>query len=115
MLWMHHRKAINIVLSPDASNPYATLSDATESDLVPSSRPDRRHAGNPEAPQTKRDKKTAGRHVRSQGNKTQRQAMIHPIFRQSPESDRAGAGRSDRKAWGYNVVLRETASPTQNI
>ena len=83
-------ETIDIMLSPDESNPYATLKDETKGDEIPSSRLERRYEGSLEAPQVEGDKKPAGRHVRSRGNKTQRQAMVHPIFRQSPGSGRAG-------------------------
>ena len=83
-------ETIDIMLSPDMSKFHTVMSDSSDSDASPSTRRDRRREGSPEAPRTARSKKNADRHVVFHGFKTQRQAMIHPIFRQHFGSGRAG-------------------------
>ena len=83
-------ETIDIMLSPDMSELHTAMSDSPDSDASPPTRRDHRREGSPEASRTARSRKTADRHVAFQGTRTQRQVMIHPIFRQRPGSGRAG-------------------------
>ena len=83
-------ETVDIMLSPDISKPHTAMSDSPDSDASPPTRRDRRREGSPEAPRTARSRKSADRHVAFHGTQTQRQAMIHPIFRQRLGSGRAG-------------------------
>ena len=83
-------KTINVMLSPDMLEPHTAISDSPDSDASPPTRRDRRREESPEAPRTARSRKTADRHVAFQGTRTQRQATIHPIFRERLGSGRAG-------------------------
>ena len=83
-------ETINVMLSPDISEPYTAMSDPRDSDASPPTGRDRRHEGCPDAPRSARSRKIADRHVAFQDTAAQQQAMIHPIFRQRPGSGRAG-------------------------
>ena len=83
-------ETIDIMLSPDMPEPHTAMSDSSDSDASPPTRRDRRREGSPEVPRTARSRKTADRHVVFQNTRTQRQATIHPIFRERLGSGRAG-------------------------
>ena len=81
-------ETINVMLSPDMSEPHHAMSDSGDSDASPPTRPHRRPEGCP--PRTARSREIADRHVAFQDTAALQQAMIHPIFRQRPGSGRAG-------------------------
>ena len=83
-------ETINVMLSPDMPEPYTAISDPRDSDASPPTGRDHRGEGSPEAPRAARSRKSADRHVAFQGTRTQRQTIIHPIFRQRLGSGRAG-------------------------
>ena len=82
-------ETINIMLSPDMSKLHTTMSDSSDNDASPPTRRDRERERSPEAPRTARNRKNTDRCVAFHDLRTQRQAMIHSIFRQRLESDRA--------------------------
>lgn len=83
-------ETIDIMLSPDMSKPHVAMSDLPDSDASPSTCRDRPREESAEAPRIARSKKIADRHVAFQAFRTQRQATIHPIFRERLGSGRAG-------------------------
>ncbi len=83
-------ETIDIIFSPDMSEPHTAMGDSPDSDASPPTRRDRRREESPEAPRTARSRKTADRHMAFQGTRTQQQATIHPIFRERLGSGRAG-------------------------
>ncbi len=83
-------ETIDIMLSPEMSEPHTAMSDSPDSDASPPTVRDHQLEGSPEAPRTTRSRNTAYRHVAFQGTKTQQQTMIHPISRQRLGSGRAG-------------------------
>ncbi len=83
-------ETIDIMLSPDMSGIHTAVTKSRDSDATPPARAGRRHERCPETFRAARSTKTADRHVAFQDTIAQRQAMIHPLFRQRPESGRAG-------------------------
>ncbi len=83
-------ETIDIMLSTDMSKPLTAMSDSPNSDASPPTGRDHQRDWSLEALRTARSRKSADHHVAFQGNKTQQQTMIHPIFRQRLGSGRAG-------------------------
>jgi hypothetical protein len=83
-------ETIDIMLSPDMSNPHTAMSDLPDSDASPPTGRYHQREESPKAPRIARSRKTADCHVAFQSTKTQQQTMIHPIFRQRLGSGRAG-------------------------
>ena len=78
------------MLSPDISKPHTAIRDSSDNDASPPTGRNYQREGSPETPRTARSRKTADRHMAFQGSRTQRQMIIHPIFRQRLGSGRAG-------------------------
>ena len=64
-------ETIDIMLSPEISEPYTAMSDSPDSDASPPTVRDHQLEGSPEAPGTTRSRNTAYRHMAFQGTKTQ--------------------------------------------
>ena len=83
-------ETINIMLSPEMSEPHTATSDPQDGDAsVPSGR-DHRYKECSDAPRSASSGKIANPHLAISNTAAQHQAIIHPIFRRAPGSGRAG-------------------------